>query len=223
MPRSLPPKSSSGAHLVPTNLPGVLAFTPPKPGSVHTRADKKTLKRHGIPLRPRGKGSERAARIWDSLLARELRHIHPHLEVLPVRKQPPGTRGKTKRSGGTTNAADSSAIWSGGVLQSPRRMLVSAYGEWLVPTVRRPDGAPGYDSPWRSSTWIGLDGYKISDDVLQAGTAQYINIDDGDDVAHYYAWYEWYLTLKSALITFPWRQATAFSSMLRSMDQMQTR
>jgi len=188
-------RSASGARLVPTNLPGVYSFEPPKPGAIHPKSALKTLKRHGVPLRPSGNRSRRAAALWESLISRRLQHIHPHLEVLAVKKPPPRNvkRHKPSRSDETdSNSASASTNWSGGALASPARKLIAAYAEWVVPTVKRGPGDLDAQSPWKSSTWVGLDGWGISDDVLQAGTAQYVDIIDGQDTAHYYAWYEWF-------------------------------
>jgi hypothetical protein len=144
-------RSVSGARLKPTNLPGVYSFESPPPDLNRRKAGVKTLKRHGLPLRPRGKGSETAAHIWDSMMSKSFRHIHPHLRVMSRFNAPPGAdpesrrkKLRTKRS--KVNPSNAKNNWSGGVIKAPRPLirprniplmkLVTVYSNWVVPTVR---------------------------------------------------------------------------------------
>lgn len=215
-------RSVSGARLKPTNLPGVYSFEPTPPELDRRKAGLKTLMRHGLPVRPRGKGSEIAAHIWDSMMSQRFRHIHPHLRVTSTLNPPRGADGdfpkkpRTKRS--KADSTINSPNWSGGLVtvarskfqppNIPVRKLVAVYLNWVVPTVRRPDGAPDSDSPWDSAAWVGLDGVGTSGDVLQAGTDHSVSVaDDWDnddpDNLDYYAWYEWFPHLSVAIDNFP--------------------
>ena len=127
--------------------------------------------------------------------------------MLAVKKPPPRRDARKYKPSSVeetdANSASTSNNWSGGALASGAHKLVSAYAEWVVPTVQRAPGDPDYMSPWKSSTWVGLDGWGISDDVLQAGTGQYVDVVDGVDTAHYYAWYQWYPFFEVRIDNFP--------------------
>ncbi|MEO8329754.1 MAG: G1 family glutamic endopeptidase [Candidatus Nanopelagicales bacterium] len=123
-------------------------------------------------------------------------------------KKPPPRRDSKKYKPSRTdekgaNSDSQSGNWSGGAVASTTHKLVAAYAEWVVPTVQRAPGDGDDKSPWKSSTWVGLDGSQISDDVLQAGTGQYVDIVGGLDTAHYYAWYEWYPFFEVRIDNFP--------------------
>jgi len=212
-------RSPSGARLKPTNLPGVYSFESTPPDLKRQKAGVKTLKRHGLPVRPRGKGSETAAHLWDSMMSRRFRHIHPHLRVTSTLNPPPG-------AGAPANSDFGSGNWSGGVVKAPRpkipprnlppTKLVAVYSNWVVPTVRRPEGAADYDSPWASAAWVGLDGYGNAlhnGNVVQAGTEH--DVDDSDNV-YYYAWYEWYPGPSVAIDNFPVAPGDAMFVYVRS-------
>lgn len=202
--------SPTGAALLPTNLKGVFSFAPRGKSVDLRKADLRTLLRHGIPPRPKGRESASAARLWDRIMARPLRHIHPHLSVLNAVKPPPGMRkrksARSKRDV-SQNSDMSSTVWSGGVVTPAGHRLVTVYANWVIPTVLRPAGAPDSDGPWKSVTWVGLDG-EGSADVLQAGTTQMVEVaddwdsDDPDNIT-YYAWYEWFPDFEVKIDNFP--------------------
>jgi Peptidase A4 family len=81
-------------------------------------------------------------------------------------------------------------------------------GTWVVPAVSKPSEPQGTEGGWNSSSWVGLDGYFISEDVLQAGVEQKVN---AQGVASYYAWYEWFAPPEAGSPSYIWE--TVISNM----------
>lgn len=76
--------------------------------------------------------------------------------------------------------------WAGGTI---RGTWTDVVGIWRVPTVSIPETPAGTDGGWDSSSWVGIDGFYGSNDVLQAGVQQSVA---GDGSTIYVAWYEWF-------------------------------
>ena len=64
----------------------------------------------------------------------------------------------------------------------------AAFGIWRIPEVSIPRTPPGPGDGWFSSSWVGIDNGRSSNDVLQAGVAQKVST-DGHATCN--AWYEW--------------------------------
>lgn len=98
--------------------------------------------------------------------------------------------------------ADTSTNWSGAYVNRPAaEPLKIVTGQWTVPSVSVPAAAKtatGYaDGTYVAGVWVGLDGDKGSNDVLQAGTNSVVVVSGGKVASTtYYAWTEWY--------GFPW-------------------
>ncbi len=63
---------------------------------------------------------------------------------------------------------------------------------WTVPAAKaslQPSGTEAGGSGWISSMWVGIDGNNDSQDVLQIGTDQDVDIQGNP---YYFAWYEWF-------------------------------
>jgi hypothetical protein len=78
-------------------------------------------------------------------------------------------------------------VWSGAGIKTGT--WTSIVGFWHIPTVSKPSEPQGTEGGWNSASWLGLDGYSVSDDVVQAGVQQHVN---SSGVARYVAWFEWY-------------------------------
>jgi hypothetical protein len=78
-------------------------------------------------------------------------------------------------------------VWSGAAANTGTWSNIIGY--WTVPTVSKPNEPQGQEGGWNSSSWLGLDGFSTSDDVLQAGIQQRVS---ANGVASYVAWFEWY-------------------------------
>jgi Peptidase A4 family len=100
-----------------------------------------------------------------------------------------------KSPGKVKDATFANFSWSGAATLSGGP-YTGAVGMWEVPNVLRPPWPPSTSgsgsNAYESSSWVGLDGYLVSNDVLQAGVEQYV---DGNGHAHYTAWYEWYVDI----------------------------
>lgn len=84
------------------------------------------------------------------------------------------------------NGTVTNLSWAGGVLPG---QWAAVRGTWTIPTVQ-PAADPGGSTwpGWSSSSWVGLDGVG-SNDVLQAGIEQSVNL---QGQATYVAWFEWF-------------------------------
>jgi len=83
-------------------------------------------------------------------------------------------------------------VWAGAGTKTGK--WTSIIGYWKIPTVSEPTEAQGNEGGWNSSSWLGLDGFFFSNDVLQAGVQQrvipipFLNV----GIPIYVAWYEWF-------------------------------
>jgi hypothetical protein len=175
-------------EIIPTRLPGVYTSpSPPEDLDLNT-ADAKTLIKHGLLWRrPEAADRPTVRAAWQRVASRKwhpMKRIIPRMEVQFGKTHK--TRGLKKTEVGYTDSA-----WSGGVLQGPPGSFTSAIGYWVIPTVGIPPEPQGYDGGWDSSSWIGIDGFYTTDDVLQAGIQQTV---DQFGNAAYVAWYEWFVS-----------------------------
>ena len=134
-----------------------------------------------------------AAKLWRLAMSRYRRHSP--LNSVSI------TMCCTAQVGGRTAADTNNAIWSGKVLQTGGP-FVEIWGNWTVPLVQPSNlqstpGPPGPFSaplPWKSSIWVGIDGWN-TDTVFQAGTEQEVRVADpefGTLGWNNYAWFEWF-------------------------------
>ncbi len=171
--------------LIPTNIPG--AFTTPAPPDDldPNAASQEELTRHGLLWRkPRAGDPPSMAAAWEKVFGRRWEskdRITPHIEPQP---------GKTHvlKNLKKTDANYTSTAWSGCALEGGPWTTV--LGQWAVPTVSKPTEPQGTEGGWNSSSWLGIDGFFISNDVLQAGVQQKVN---SAGQASYVAWYEWFV------------------------------
>src|SRR5450755_3997037 len=102
---------------------------------------------------------------------------------------------------------DTSTNWCGGYLNRPavgiavNRPLLESFdvvsGRWTVPSVSLPAAATVsgklVDGTYIAAVWVGIDGWKGTGDVLQAGTNSTITVAGGKITGtSYYAWTEWF-------------------------------
>src|SRR5208283_4402010 len=79
--------------------------------------------------------------------------------------------------------------WAGAGFQGGTGSWAVITGTWDIPMVSQPSEPAGPDGGWDSSSWVGIDGFYSSTDVLQAGISQNV---DRYGTASYYAWFEWH-------------------------------
>ncbi|GAN78559.1 G1 family glutamic endopeptidase [Acidisphaera rubrifaciens] len=90
--------------------------------------------------------------------------------------------------------------WAGAGIKTGK--WTGVIGFWHIPTVSRPPEPQGNEGGWNSSSWIGLDGFFVSNDVLQAGVQQHVN---AQGQASYVAWYEWFAPPQSNSPGYIWQ------------------
>ncbi|HEY1933544.1 MAG TPA: G1 family glutamic endopeptidase [Acetobacteraceae bacterium] len=171
-----------------TNLPGAYSTLAPESDDYdpHT-VPPSELVRHGLIMpRPDAATQPRLRAAWDKVFGRKWLArdrvtgpivpqpgITHHLWRLPVRQEDGTFLG---------------GAWSGAGTRSPSGTWTGIVGFWDVPTVSEPSEPQGTEGGWNSSSWIGIDGFFNSNDVLQAGVQQKV---DAHGNATYVAWYEW--------------------------------
>jgi Peptidase A4 family len=174
-------------EVVPTNLPGAYHTPAPPEDLDPNTADSKTLIKHGgLWRRPEAGDRATLRAAWKKVFSRKWlakNRIIPKQEV---------QFGKTHQIKALTKTDQgyTSGNWAGGVLQGPPGSFTSAIGFWVIPTVGVPNEPQGFEGGWNSSSWIGIDGFKTTNDVLQAGVQQLV---DSFGIPIYVAWYEWFV------------------------------
>jgi hypothetical protein len=172
--------------LVPTNLKGAFATPAPPDSFDPSAASQLDLMKHGLLWRKPAPGDPPALHeAWTKFFSRKwlakdriVPESHPqigrthNLKVLPTKQ---------------TDATYNGTVWSGAGTKTGT--WTSIIGYWHIPTVSKPSEPQGTEGGWNSSSWIGLDGFFVSNDVLQAGIQQHVS---AGGVATYVAWYEWF-------------------------------
>jgi hypothetical protein len=175
--------------LVPTSLAG--AFITPEPPADFdpNTASPAALIKHGFLWRRPGKEDDPMLRAaWERVFSRRWRaedRLVPELEPQV---------GKTHNLRSAKRLADgmiTSANWAGSLVPGK---WTGAIGFWAVPTVTEPLEPQGTEGGWNSASWVGIDGFGGSNDVLQAGVQQSV---DTNGNAQYVAWYAWFAPQQS--------------------------
>lgn len=171
--------------LIATNLKGAYSIPAPPDYFDPNTAGSADLIKHGMLWRrPAATDAPALREAWKKAFSRKWLakdRIVPELEVQV---------GKTHRLKGLkkTNGGFTSYAWSGCVVNGSPDSFTSVIGYWVIPTVGVPAEMQGREGGWNSSSWIGIDGYITTNDVLQAGIEQKV-APSGN--ATYVAWYEW--------------------------------
>jgi hypothetical protein len=187
-----PWQSQAALHTVPTNLPGVYAFTqPPASFDPHRAADLE-LVAWGYPARPAATDSPTKWARWEQ----EVNLAEPR--VVPELRRRSGSYHRPIESLSLDTiqaAAKATAVtasnWSGFALvpNSGAQPYALVEAAWTVPTVKQAPGtcSGGWDY---SSQWVGLGGFSDSN-LLQAGSAANVFCDIGANLTEYFPWIEW--------------------------------
>jgi hypothetical protein len=172
--------------MVPTNMPGVYAFTQAPPGFAADTATPEELAQYGYPPRPDAAAGAEALAQWQRVTAPTLERVVPALAPTNLYHQPVALLQVDEQ----TRAADSSN-WSGYavVRDAGSAPFYSVVGHWTVPTVQLRFG-PCSGNPVYSAQWVGIDGFSNSD-LLQSGSEADAYCDAGVQKALYYPWVEW--------------------------------
>jgi hypothetical protein len=179
-------------------------------------ASDRELRRYGLPVRPDAQRHPHQAMLWEEFAARSLRYVRPPLEPiadhvrsgirdyrmhkLPVDPRVTDVIDRDLRRRGIRLCwflPATSTNWSGAVADRPSsEPFVTVTGRWVIPNVSPPQSAwngTGYnDGTYKCSVWVGLDGWKGTTDVLQAGTTSVVTVSGGvAQSPSSYPWIEW--------------------------------
>jgi hypothetical protein len=177
-------------HVVPTNLPGVFAFTQPPADFDPLTASKEDLESWGYPPRPDVKEGPKAMNTWLEEVNPALRRSAPELVSRPnvYNRQVMGLKMKSTQR---NSIAATSGNWSGYALVPPTggQRSPASRGAGRYPPWSRPRGtcSGGWDY---SSQWVGIGGFNDAF-LLQAGSAANVFCDIGNNIAEYFPWIEW--------------------------------
>jgi hypothetical protein len=176
--------------LIATNLKGAYT-TPAWPDTFDPKtAGKSELIKHGLMWRkPAQSDPPELHAAWEKVFSRKLLakdrivpESHPQLGVTHNYRGPAPKLQKDSTYTGQ--------VWSGAGTKTGK--WTSIIGYWNIPTVTAPPEAQGTEGGWNSSSWLGLDGFFYSNDVLQAGIQQKVISILGLAIPIYVAWYEWF-------------------------------
>jgi hypothetical protein len=184
--------------LTTTNLKGAFAHAAPPDTFDPKTATQSELIKHGLLWRKPAPGDPvELHKAWDRFFSRQWLARD---RVVPESHPQTGTthlyRGEKPRlqTGATGPQKDTTyvgKVWAGAGTKTGK--WTSIIGYWKIPTVSKPPEPQGNEGGWNSSSWLGLDGFFYSNDVLQAGIQQkVISLPFGLSFPIYVAWYEWY-------------------------------
>jgi hypothetical protein len=180
-----------------TNLRGVFTTSAPPAGFDLKTASQSDLMKQGLMWRKPAPGDPpQLQAAWDRFTSRQwlekdriVPESHPQLGVTH------NYRGAAPKK--QTDNTYTGQVWAGAGTKTGK--WTSIIGYWTIPTVSAPTEPQGTEGGWNSSSWLGLDGFFYSNDVLQAGIQQrVISIPPfGITIPIYVAWYEWFAPAQS--------------------------
>ena len=183
---------SSALHTVPTNLPGVYAFTQPPADFNPRTAPDRELAAWGYPARPGPTEGPEAWDRWEAAVSQSLKRVIPYLERREGHYHRPAADLKLSAFASRFNATNvTSSNWSGFALvpNAGAQPYAAVQADWIVPTVKQAPGtcSGGWDY---SSQWVGIGGFNDAF-LFQSGSAADVFCDIGGNIAEYFPWLEW--------------------------------
>jgi hypothetical protein len=169
--------------VTPTTLHGVYVGPPLAKGFDAEKASAADLVKNGLLVaRPSANDDAALLAAWTKVTSQPWQHVTPTFEP-----QPGKTHHLRKPLAKQRDGSFVGGVWAGAGMIGGGPWT-NAIGAWKIPTVSKAPqaGTPG----WDSSSWIGIDGFNISNDVLQVGVQQSV---DSSGHASYVAWYEWFV------------------------------
>ena len=173
-------------------------------------ASPRQLEELRLPARPRD-DQLAALAFWIELFSAPLKFIEPKFECIhpePLMRleaftvEPDDVGPGQRRSFSNPARYERSRNWSGSTLKSRRpERFTGVNAAWTVPTVSVPivppvNPAPGNASrdQYRSSAWVGLNGYRSYPHVTmpQIGTWQHVKLGAGQPSIDTAAWWQWW-------------------------------
>jgi peptidase A4-like protein len=193
-------------------------FRLPPEGFDARKASARELRLHGVPKRPDAETHPKLQLLWDQIAQRRPRFVEPAFlpgekfhrsklrdhrslfDITPV-KLHPYLDSWLKRfidSGISLWLPETSTNWCGAYVNKPAtETLRVVAGQWTVPSVSPPpsawNGTKYADGQYICAVWVGLDGTKGTNDVLQAGTLSQVTVSGGVVTGTTYSvWTEWF-------------------------------
>ena len=168
----------------------------PPSGFNHLSAKHEELLQHGLPPPPDKASFPEEYSQWEQIFSRP--PVRCSSSIKPIHWGTALVQGLRRPTLGNEEVNSESGSWSGAVNKS----LPDGYSFKMVSaswTVSRPCPAnsariaSGWESgDFQATTWVGLDGYNTSSDVLQAGIAhRCVTTDDGSMEAVTAPWFGW--------------------------------
>ncbi|MFB8277500.1 A4/G1 family peptidase [Nocardia colli] len=170
-------------------------YEQPPAGFSPRRAAPDELNRYGYPRQPDPEREPRLHALWDTTIDDSYRMITPEFSIDPIlserRSRPLALIDPDRRDAqGKLLSADG---WAGAVVgrgDGPALNTVSA--SFHVPRIFVPPGGLP-NGRYSIGVWIGLNGYIVDQQVVQAGIVGWLGIGPGyDGFVRYYAFFEWY-------------------------------
>lgn len=166
------------------------------------------LANYGLPARPDPVRESELFQFWARLLSPPFNFIVPQFpskavalprvmfHTLAVR---PSGRSRQAPRHVSFGHKERSRNWSGAYITPSRpKLFVLIAGSWNVPTAAMPSVRPvdqTSDGEFRSSAWIGLDGYRSrypKASLPQIGTSHHVRQESGGAVPEYGVWWQWW-------------------------------
>lgn len=184
--------AAAPAHAIPTNIPGVYAFSQPPSDFDPMTASAEELASWGYPARPAASAGADELAQWKAVVNPANVRVVPQLVRHPDVFHQPATNLKSQPGAAIVNAVQwTSSNWSGYALTpaSGAEAFYYVAAHWIIPTVQQAPGtcSGGWDY---SSQWVGIDGFN-NDYLLQAGSAANVECVSGKNTTQYFPWLEW--------------------------------
>jgi peptidase A4-like protein len=175
--------------LHPTHLKGVYSTPAPPEEFDPNTASRTELIKHGLLWRrPTSRDPPNALAAWDKVFSRKW--LAKDRIVPAMHPRPGGKHYRTFRPNKLLGGPLTTNDWAGVVVVPPTG-VTSVIGSWMIPSVSKPTQPSGGDGGWQSASWVGIDGIYVSNDILQAGVAQNVDLNGN---ASYNAWFEWFVS-----------------------------
>jgi hypothetical protein len=143
------------------------------------------LAKYGLPPRPDSKASPKSYALWKDILSPKKQLLQPAFSVAAPSPE-----------AWITSSSDN---WSGAVIRAPAAArFARVEATWTVPRPypqeRQAPNGPWTDGEYRSSTWIGLDGFdETSAAMPQVGTAQFVKASGNVLTVDTHVWFQWWV------------------------------
>lgn len=205
--RALLVRKVSGMRVYETGVEGVYVAAPPESGFDPMTANNEKLLEQGFPPRPSVDAPSSYLEDWRKVVAVLQEH-----RVIPTFETTNRRHGPTTPKRGSSKKMTPFAIpinpaisnnWSGYAISDTTNAFqkdVDVYGATVVTRPGPPDDCNVTPETYASS-WVGVDGYGISSDVLQGDIGYVWSCTNGVGAA--YSWVEWYPANEVMVSNFP--------------------